>query len=79
VNTVVGAHTVDELDDLPAFTSSLGTVFWEVLFLVPVKRGRCEFASVCGGSRARAWTVTGDYLAEEPYCLHEPCGTLRQE
>lgn len=43
------------------------------------KCGRCEFMSVCGGSRARAWAVTGDYLAEEPYCLHEPRGTLRQE
>jgi len=27
---------------------------------------------VCGGCRARALSVTGDYLAEEPYCIYEP-------
>jgi radical SAM protein len=43
------------------------------------KCGRCEFVTVCGGSRARAWAVTGDYLAEEPYCLHEPRGMLRRQ
>ena len=34
--------------------------------------GYCEFASVCGGCRARAFAVTGDPMAEEPFCLHEP-------
>ena len=34
--------------------------------------GRCEFARVCGGCRARAFAVTGDYLADDPFCLHEP-------
>ena len=34
--------------------------------------GYCEFGKVCGGCRARAYAVTGDYLAEEPYCLHQP-------
>ena len=34
--------------------------------------GRCEFVSVCGGSRSRAYAVTGDPLAEEPYCTYEP-------
>ena len=36
------------------------------------KCGRCEFRRVCGGSRARAFAVTGDYLASEPDCLYEP-------
>jgi len=36
------------------------------------KCGRCEFIKVCGGCRARAYEVTGDYLAEEPFCVHEP-------
>ncbi|HYM14531.1 MAG TPA: TIGR04053 family radical SAM/SPASM domain-containing protein [Dehalococcoidia bacterium] len=40
--------------------------------LLKGKCGRCEFRDVCGGSRARAWAVTGDYLAEEPCCLYEP-------
>ena len=36
--------------------------------------GRCEFRRVCGGSRARAHALTGDYLAEEPCCVYEPRG-----
>jgi radical SAM protein with 4Fe4S-binding SPASM domain len=31
---------------------------------------RCEFKDVCGGSRARAFALTGDPLAEEPCCSH---------
>ena len=34
--------------------------------------GGCEFRKVCGGCRARAHAVTGDYLAEEPFCNHQP-------
>ena len=34
--------------------------------------GACEFRMVCGGSRARAWAVTGDYLEEDPACAHQP-------
>ena len=37
--------------------------------------GRCEYRQVCGGSRARAWAATGDYLAEDPLCAYEPRGT----
>ena len=36
------------------------------------KCGQCEFKAVCGGCRARAWAVTGDALAEEPYCPYNP-------
>ncbi len=36
------------------------------------KCGRCEYRALCGGSRARAYAVTGDYLGEEPCCLYEP-------
>lgn len=36
------------------------------------KCGSCEFKSVCGGCRARAYAKYGDYLREEPYCAHEP-------
>ena len=32
----------------------------------------CEFAAVCSGSRARAWAMTGDYLAADPYCAYIP-------
>lgn len=30
--------------------------------------GRCEFSDLCGGSRARAMGVHGNYLAEDPLC-----------
>ncbi len=30
--------------------------------------GRCSFADLCGGSRARAMGVSGNYLAEDPLC-----------
>ena len=36
--------------------------------------GRCEFRQVCGGSRARAHAVTGDYLAADPSCVYDPPG-----
>lgn len=35
------------------------------------KCGRCEFIRVCGGCRARAYEIAGDYLAEEPLCVYE--------
>ncbi len=34
--------------------------------------GACEYRHVCGGSRARAYAVTGDYLEAEPDCTHVP-------
>jgi heme b synthase len=34
--------------------------------------GDCEYLNVCGGCRARADAVLGDYLAEEPFCAHVP-------
>jgi radical SAM protein with 4Fe4S-binding SPASM domain len=36
------------------------------------KCGICEYKRVCGGCRARAYAATGDYLAEEPYCVYQP-------
>jgi radical SAM protein len=36
------------------------------------KCGDCEFKQVCSGSRARAYAMTGDYLAEEPFCSYMP-------
>jgi AdoMet-dependent heme synthase len=33
---------------------------------------RCPLRSVCGGSRARAYAVTGDLFASEPTCAYEP-------
>jgi len=39
------------------------------------KCGLCDFRRVCGGSRARAYAMTGDLLAEEPACAYEPPAT----
>ena len=36
------------------------------------KCGICKYRHICGGSRARAYAMTGDYLAEEPLCSYEP-------
>jgi radical SAM protein len=36
------------------------------------KCGHCEFRSVCGGSRARAYALTRDPLAAEPDCVYIP-------
>lgn len=34
--------------------------------------GQCEYVNVCGGCRARAYAMTGDYLNPEPFCSHRP-------
>ncbi|MGD8546263.1 MAG: radical SAM protein [Candidatus Bathyarchaeota archaeon] len=31
--------------------------------------GECQYRRLCGGCRGRAWTTTGDYLAEDPSCF----------
>jgi radical SAM protein with 4Fe4S-binding SPASM domain len=36
------------------------------------KCGCCEFRNVCMGCRARAYAATGNYLDEEPFCVHQP-------
>ena len=36
------------------------------------KCGRCEFKTVCGGSRARAFAVSGDLFASDPLCAYQP-------
>lgn len=41
------------------------------------KCGACEFQEICGGSRARAYALTGDACAEEPCCSYIPRGYVR--
>jgi radical SAM protein with 4Fe4S-binding SPASM domain len=36
------------------------------------KCGRCFVRTVCGGSRARAYVMTGDLFAPDPSCAFEP-------
>lgn len=42
------------------------------------KCGACEFKQLCGGSRARAFAVTGDFLESDPSCTYIPAA-LRGE
>jgi radical SAM protein with 4Fe4S-binding SPASM domain len=34
--------------------------------------GECEMNGHCGGCRARAYGMTGDFMAEDPLCTHTP-------
>ena len=44
--------------------------FYEQADQVPL-----QFRKVCGGCRARAYELSGEYMAEEPYCVYEPVST----
>jgi heme b synthase len=45
--------------------------------LLEGKCGYCQFKKVCSGCRARSFGVTGNYLAEEPFCAYEPVDRRR--
>jgi radical SAM protein len=36
--------------------------------------GVCDYRTLCGGSRARAFAATGNPLASDPFCPYEPKG-----
>ena len=36
------------------------------------KCGVCEYQKICGGSRSRAYALSGNYLAEDPRCVYQP-------
>jgi len=36
------------------------------------KCGICEYQKICGGSRSRAYAMTGSYLATDPWCGYQP-------
>lgn len=40
------------------------------------KCGDCEFREICGGSRARAYAMSGDAFAEDPSCAYIPRASL---
>jgi radical SAM protein len=41
------------------------------------KCGACEFRQICGGSRARAYALTGNVFGEEPCCSYIPRGYVQ--
>jgi radical SAM protein len=36
------------------------------------KCGQCEFKNICGGSRSRAFALTGDIWRSDPFCIYQP-------
>ncbi len=43
------------------------------------KCGDCEYREICGGSRARAYAVSGSPFAEEPCCVYQPKRKVERE
>lgn len=41
------------------------------------KCGACEFKEICGGSRSRAYSLTGNPMAEESCCVYQPKRTAQ--
>ncbi|KMQ06009.1 hypothetical protein TU68_10450 [Bacillus cereus] len=39
-------------------------------------KGKCV---VCGGSRSRAYAMTGDYMESEPFCVYVPKALRKQK
>ena len=40
------------------------------------KCGKCEFRTICGGSRARAFAHTGDEVGSDPLCPYQPISKI---
>jgi radical SAM protein len=36
------------------------------------KCGVCEYQKICGGSRSRAYALTGDFMGSDPRCVYQP-------
>lgn len=60
------AHFGDIWQDSPLFASLRNPD------LLEGKCGACQFKNLCSGCRARSYGVTGNYLAEEPFCAYDP-------
>jgi radical SAM protein len=40
--------------------------------LIEGKCGVCEFKNICGGSRSRAYAITGNAMHSDPFCAYQP-------
>ena len=40
--------------------------------LIQGKCGVCRFKNICGGSRSRAYAITGVPMRSDPYCVYQP-------
>jgi len=70
---------------LPVFagtlrTSTLADLWTSSTLFTDIRRrtslggrcGECEMNAHCGGCRARAYGMTGNFMAEDPLCTHTP-------
>jgi len=55
----LGSEFLKEIRNLPAYKGNCGI---------------CEYVGACGGCRARAYTMSGDYLAADPICNYKRGG-----
>ena len=62
-------------------TKSIASIYRDNPLLVQIRAsnfsgrcGYCEYADLCGGSRARAFAATGNALGEDPACAYVPEG-----
>jgi MoaA/NifB/PqqE/SkfB family radical SAM enzyme len=60
------ADPIDVYRHAPLFTALRDTKSFEG------KCGVCEYHTLCGGSRARAYAATGNPLGSDPLCAYEP-------
>jgi radical SAM protein len=62
-------------------TKSIADIYRDNALLVQIRAsnfsgrcGYCDYADLCGGSRARAYAANGDALGEDPACTYIPEG-----
>lgn len=65
----LGNITQETLSDIYLYSPALVAIR-NSIFLG--KCGICEYRQICGGSRARAFSATGDSLETDPACAYEP-------
>ena len=80
VHEFIGSVRLQQVD-LELEPVAIGPLFGDLREpdLLSGKCGLCDFKRVCSGCRARAYGMTNDYLAEEPFCTYEPPALQKEE
>lgn len=66
VGSVLNDNIVDIYRDSPLFRQLHDPTHFED------RCGVCDYRTLCGGSRARAFAATGNPLASDPFCQYQP-------
>ena len=66
VGSVLNDNIVDICRDAPLFRQLHDPTHFED------RCGVCDYRTLCGGSRARAFAATGNPLGSDPFCMYEP-------